>query len=63
MRNPFKTFLSPPPPPPLVIDRILLVEELQRAGLSRSQARKAKNVICEYLARLQQSDSRANNDK
>jgi len=63
MRNPFKALLSAPPPPPLVIDCIWLVEELQRAGLSRSQARKAKNVICEYLAWLQQQDGRTNNDK
>ncbi len=63
MRNLFKAFLSAPPPPLLVIDRIWLVEELQRVGLSRVQARKAKNVICDYLARLQQQDGRTSNDK
>lgn len=40
-------------PRQLVIDRIYLTDALQRAGLSRGQARIAKNVICDYLARLE----------
>jgi hypothetical protein len=54
MRNLFKAlFPRKCPPRRAVIDRIYLTDALQRAGLTRRQARIAKNVICDYLARLE----------